>query len=264
MDSGIGTSKYGGFAGDEDPQETLKNADKMIAADPQNPNHYLKKGEICLRMGDTPEAVSSYLLAAWYLNRDGHLDEALAVYKMVLRYAPDNDEAMHASNRILMDVLFGSGKSCVTEGNSGQSHTSPEEAALSSGTFSLSSFIGELEAVRPAELKRFSAGEVVVYEGDAGESMYVIKKGVASVVGHFSGKEITLSSLSAGDLFGEVAFFTGRTRTASVIARDDLEVYEINRLLFDEVTERKPEILNYVNEVFLRRVKQTIKKVKSQ
>lgn len=264
MDSGSNPRKNDNLAGGQGLQEALKAANEMIAADPRNSNHYLNKGDICLRMDDTPGAVSSYLAAAWYLNRDGHLDEALAIYKMVLRYAPDNDEAIHASNRILMEVLSGSGKALSPENNPVRNDVFPQGANLSLGITPLSSCIERLRDFHPAGLKRFSDGEIVVREGDAGDSMYVIIKGEASVAGHFSGKEMKLASLSTGDLFGEVAFLTGRTRTADVIAIGDLEVYEIDRLLFDEVTEKEPELLEYINEVFRERVRQTIKKVRSR
>ena len=115
-----------------------------------------------------------------------------------------------------------------------------------------------------AELKRFSAEEKVVEEGDTGDSIYLIRSGSASVVGHFFGRVITLETLSAGDLFGEVAFLTGRTRTANVVAQGELEVYEINRLLLDNLIEKRPEILSQINEIYVKRVKDTIRKVKSR
>lgn len=63
-------------------------------------------------------------------------------------------------------------------------------------------------------MRRFSSGEKVIEEGDTGESVYIIRNGNAAVFGHFLGKKVRLSTLSAGDFFGEVAFLTGRTRTA--------------------------------------------------
>ena len=57
-------------------------------------------------MGDAAESLSSYLKAALYLNRMGFLKKALAVYKMTLRYDPDNDEAIHAANTLMMETVL--------------------------------------------------------------------------------------------------------------------------------------------------------------
>ncbi len=64
-----------------------------------------------------------------------------------------------------------------------------------------------------------------------------------------------------GDLFGEVAFLTGRPRTASVIAGGTLKVYEIGRMDIERIIESDPMVLSRLGEFFERRVKDTIKKV---
>jgi potassium efflux system protein len=115
-----------------------------------------------------------------------------------------------------------------------------------------------------SEVKKFSAGQTVVKEGDTGDSVFIIKSGTVSVIAHILGKEINLATLVRGDLFGEVAYLTGRPRTANVIADKDVAVYEINKLLLDEIIERRPEIMSQVNEIYTARVKDTIEKVKEQ
>ncbi|HBR22627.1 MAG TPA: hypothetical protein DD713_08720, partial [Nitrospiraceae bacterium] len=89
----------------------------------------------------------------------------------------------------------------------------------------------------------FLHGQKVVEEGDFGDSIFVIISGEAKVVAHILGNEIELATLSVGDVFGEVAFLTGRPRTASVIATDELRVMEFNRLILEEILEKFPEIL---------------------
>ncbi|MCL4475967.1 MAG: hypothetical protein M1508_07055 [Nitrospirae bacterium] len=42
-----------------------------------------------------------------------------------------------------------------------------------------------------------------------------------------------------------------------------LGVYEINKLLLEELIEKRPEILSQMNEIYVERVKDTIRKVKS-
>lgn len=297
---------------DRDWRGATKSINGIIESDPENPNHYLKKGDICLKAGDGAESLNSYLKAAWYLNRQGFLKKALAVYKMALRSEPDNDEAIRASNKILMELespVQTSEKMPWTEAfaheevlqetaeitpdmeNAGaflqeqlkeRAVTPIEEVfepahytedapapAAASGIVVPSGFLSYFtpdeiaEILERAELKRFSDGENVVQEGDTGDSIYLIKSGIASVVGHFFGKVVQLETLSPGDLFGEVAFLTGRTRTANVTSKGELEAYEINRLFLEELIEKRPEILSEINEIYIKRVRDTVRKVKS-
>lgn len=316
---------------EEDWAGAMKGIDGIIEANPENPNHYLKKGDICRKAGDAAESLSSYLKAAWYLNRMGFLKKALAVYKMTLRYDPDNDEAIHAANSIMMELessvqtpgrtpwkeVFAPEETLGEDvgispdtGLAEQMLHEQSEAPLSQveevleptryseertvpavdptmekvleslagpgpgpfiepeGTVPLgflsyftSDEIGEI--LRRAELKRFSDGQNVVHEGDTGDSIYVIKSGIAVVVGHFFGKVVQLETLCPGDLFGEVAFLTGRTRTANVTAKGELEVYEINRVFLEELIEKRPQILSGINEIYIKRVRATVNKVRS-
>lgn len=110
----------------------------------------------------------------------------------------------------------------------------------------------------------FSAGQKIVEEGDSGDSIFLIKSGRASVVAHILGKEIELAVLSDGDVFGEVAFLTGRPRTASVIALDKLELIEFDRLILDEMFEKYPDILKKLQDFYQSHVQDTLRKVKSR
>jgi CRP/FNR family cyclic AMP-dependent transcriptional regulator len=76
------------------------------------------------------------------------------------------------------------------------------------------------------------------------------------------GREIELAMLGEGDLFGEVAFLTGRTRTASIIAVGPLEVYEMDRMHIEQLLDRNPEIMSRLEGFYENRIRDTIKKIK--
>jgi tetratricopeptide (TPR) repeat protein len=297
--------------------------DVVIETEPGNPNHYLKRGDVCQKKGDAAEAVNSYLKAAWHLNEEGFLKKALAVYKMVLRIDPDNKEAIETINKIIIDLetpkrptlkevitdrepkeetavttvetpsdetlIERTSYSEPVEGDTHETERIVPEESLAETTVEstddaliestslveekteatssvLSPFTdGEIEEVLSrSEVKKFSTGQMVVREGDTGDSVYIIKSGTVSVIAHILGKEINLATLAQGDLFGEVAYLTGRPRTANVIADNDVEVYEINKILLDEIIEKRPEIMSQVNEIYTARVKDTIEKAKEQ
>lgn len=120
------------------------------------------------------------------------------------------------------------------------------------------------EIFRRADIRDFNASEMVVTEGDSGDSIYVIKDGKATVISHILGKTLQLAVLTRGDVFGEVAFLTGRTRTASVIADGPLHAYELNRTLIEDMIEQRPEIMDYLNEIYHLRVKETLSKARGK
>jgi CRP-like cAMP-binding protein len=72
---------------------------------------------------------------------------------------------------------------------------------------------------------RFVAGSTVVRQGDPGESAFIIVKGECVVYRtDGSGKEIVLRQMGPGDVFGETAVLSHKTRTASVRAETDVVV----------------------------------------
>ncbi len=79
----------------------------------------------------------------------------------------------------------------------------------------------------PPEVKLYyDKGDLVIKEGDYGISIYKILKGRVSVTKKSGESEITLATLSAGELFGEMAFLNKllEIRTASIRALEPLEL----------------------------------------
>ena len=107
----------------------------------------------------------------------------------------------------------------------------------SSPTFSL---------LRPPELERLArgltptavgAGEAFIREGDRGERAYLVADGTLDV----SVEGTALAELGRGDLVGEIALLRGGPRTATVIARTDARLYELDREAFlDSVGAHRP------------------------
>ncbi len=71
----------------------------------------------------------------------------------------------------------------------------------------------------------YGAGEVIAHEGDAGASMFVLRRGEAAVT--VAGAEGELARLESGAFFGEMSLLTGDARSATVTAVTDCELLEI-------------------------------------
>src|SRR5438128_5484839 len=81
--------------------------------------------------------------------------------------------------------------------------------------------------VKEARLNYFGRGGRGIQEGAEGDSMFALLRGAARGGVSRSGSASPVSSLSAGDCFGEMSLLTGESRTATVQAESDCYVLEI-------------------------------------
>jgi len=75
----------------------------------------------------------------------------------------------------------------------------------------------------------FRAGQTIIREGDIGDMLYVIEKGVCDASKMFDGKEVAVSQLKKGAFFGELAVMYDMPRNATVTAATDVEVVSLSR-----------------------------------
>lgn len=87
------------------------------------------------------------------------------------------------------------------------------------------------------EKKTFLKGEIVLKEGERDRSMFYILKGSVSVVAKnpHRNKKSAVNELVKGDLIGELSFFDGLPRSATLIAKEDTEVLIIEKNFFDDL-----------------------------
>ena len=77
--------------------------------------------------------------------------------------------------------------------------------------------------------KVYGDGESVMIQGEPGDCMYVLQSGSAEVFVTGAQGEARLAMLEAGDVFGEMAIFTGNPRSATVRAARGARVLTIDR-----------------------------------
>ena len=88
----------------------------------------------------------------------------------------------------------------------------------------------------------FARGEVIVRQGEPGDSLFLIADGDIGVVLSVDGAERQVAQLNAGDIFGEQSLITGEARTATCIAVKDAHVHEVDHALFRSLLEAKPTL----------------------
>ncbi len=78
--------------------------------------------------------------------------------------------------------------------------------------------------------ERHPAGAAIIRQGDEGDKFYLIKSGAVDViVNQGQPDESKVATLSKGQFFGETALLTGAPRNATVVARQDVQVYALDK-----------------------------------
>jgi CRP-like cAMP-binding protein len=77
------------------------------------------------------------------------------------------------------------------------------------------------EFVQLLDPREVNAGECIVKQDEAGDSMYLLVTGRAHVVHHRDGRSVELAVLEEGDFFGELALVDQGPRSADVSALED-------------------------------------------
>ena len=90
-------------------------------------------------------------------------------------------------------------------------------------------------------------GDCVFKAGEIGKEMYFIINGSINVV--TKDQKTTLSKLSDGDFFGEVALFLHQPRTATIIAETYCDLYVLSKDAFDEVIAQYPYFAATIEEI---------------
>jgi CRP-like cAMP-binding protein len=127
---------------------------------------------------------------------------------------------------------------------------------------------------------RFAPGDVIMREGEEGQTFYLLKSGRVEVTtttrvpnsseedGEPEATEdgverkVVLATLSPGAFFGEVAVLTGKTRTADVTALDDVETIQFEREVIEALFEEYPRVRELLQAVVIGRARDTITKLR--
>jgi CRP/FNR family cyclic AMP-dependent transcriptional regulator len=93
-----------------------------------------------------------------------------------------------------------------------------------------------------AEHQRFASGSQILRMGEADRTLYILRSGRADVVIEWRGKSKVIARIDAGSVFGELAFFDGAPRLASVHATEDFELLALKHTEFMNLAAWHPRI----------------------
>jgi len=120
----------------------------------------------------------------------------------------------------------------------------PAEARLEK-TPLFSEFTAEelVEVIRGLRLLTFGPGEIIVADGEPGDSLFVLTTGtVYAFCKDPNGRYRKVREMSEGSFFGEVSILRGSPRTATVTAATAVELLELDVATLDAIAARHPHV----------------------
>ena len=109
-------------------------------------------------------------------------------------------------------------------------------------------FLGRKEATLAAlescmEKRSYKAGEKIFAQGDAGDEMFLIRRGAVRIVLPLGGKQgHHLATFGRSDFFGEMAFLDPAPRSADALAFTDTDLFVLSRRRFDTLAEEHKKL----------------------
>ena len=113
--------------------------------------------------------------------------------------------------------------------------------------------IGSHLAIRVVE-----KGDVIVRQGDVADTIFIIVAGQVKVYIHDdqeSEREVIVSTLGAGDFFGEIAMFDHEPRTANVAATERTHLQMLSFASFQRIIEQSPDMARKVMSTLAARLR---------
>jgi CRP-like cAMP-binding protein len=96
---------------------------------------------------------------------------------------------------------------------------------------------------RLAHRRHYDPGDTIIQEGQGGIAFFVLTSGQAVVTRNDKdGRAQELRRVGPGGVFGEMALFTDRPRSATIKAVEPTECLALHRLEFLEELRRNPEV----------------------
>jgi len=112
--------------------------------------------------------------------------------------------------------------------------------------------------------KHYTKDQLILVEEETGKILFIIYRGRVKVTRTSEdGREVILSILESGDIFGEMSLLDGKARSASVIAIENTELLLLRRGDFLKILEDYPQIAIALLKELAERIRKSDTQIKS-
>lgn len=108
-----------------------------------------------------------------------------------------------------------------------------------------------------AQRESFCAGQEIFHQQQLGDRVYLIRRGLVEISSESLGFQRRLSLLGRGEVFGEMSVLDNLGRSATAVARTDLELRSLSKDHFDRLLDREPQLLRRLLQMLSGRYRRT-------
>ena len=121
----------------------------------------------------------------------------------------------------------------------------------------------ELEALSDVTFTRtFSKDNVIILAEEEGDTLFILKKGKVKVsIVSEEGREVILSLLGPGSVFGELSLLDGKPRSANVVATEETDLLMLRRADFLQLIYKTPQIATALLAELATRMRKTDRQI---
>src|SRR5688572_27389900 len=111
------------------------------------------------------------------------------------------------------------------------------------------------------ELREVAEDEALFQEGDRSDEVYFVESGRFDVLkGVDDGPPVRLAKVRQGALLGEIAFYLGEPRSATVVATRPASVRVMRRAALERMRSEKPDLATRFDHMVIRNVAASLKR----
>ena len=136
-----------------------------------------------------------------------------------------------------------------------------EEIVLASHLFKSLDAQGQRDLIESAFVMTFAAGDVLLREGDRGETMFVVMDGTVRIETRTPTGSLQLAELGKGACVGEVSVLTGGARTATVTAVTEVTCATFARHRILRILDAHPRVRQLLEALIEGRARDTVEKL---
>ena len=121
----------------------------------------------------------------------------------------------------------------------------------------------ELEALSDVAFTRtFSKDNVIILAEEEGDTLFILKNGQVKVsIVSEEGREVILSLLGPGSVFGELSLLDGKPRSANVVATEETDLLMLRRADFLQLIYKTPQIATALLAELATRMRKTDRQI---
>jgi cAMP-dependent protein kinase regulator len=235
--------------------KAFSNFLEVLKVSPDDQHALMKAGDCCQKLGRNEEACRYYERLADLYTEEGFVVKAIAVLKLIMKIKPDFPGGQMKLSTLYERKVAEEPAALPVKGGTAASGPTYQKPPLFSD-LSHDEFMAMVGKLVPAEVP---LGGMIIREGQAGDSIFIIVSGEVSIFRRDEDKnEVWITNLPEGSFFGEFGYFSGQKRFASVKAVEDTSLFEMSRADIESIIARHPRVREVLLKFYKERILDTL------